>query len=212
MHPVLHENGSVAAEGRLTTAASLACRRFGPFALDPAAAVLSRDGRRIELRPCAFHLLSYLVEHAGRVVRRDELFEQVWRGVFVGDGVLTQSIWEVRKALGEAGRQQRFIRTARGSGYRFTADVLCDASPEQAGGPISTMPLVAAYDDIIASARLLGAIELEVQARLDRAACLLAGARGRDDAARVAEATMQRLRAALAEARASRSARPTPEA
>lgn len=179
------------------------CRRFGPFALDPAAAVLFRDGRRIELRPCTFQLLAYLVEHAGRVVSRDELFEQVWRGVYVGDGALTQSIWEVRKALGEAGRQQRFIRTVRGSGYCLVAAVHHD-SPEQEHAAPPPIPLVAAYDDIIASARLLGAIEIEIQARLDRAACLIAG-HNRHDAARTAEVTMQRLRDALAAGRESRS-------
>lgn len=182
----------------------LACRRFGPFALDPAAAVLLHDGRRIELRPCPFQLLAYLVEHAGRVVSRDELFEQVWRGVYVGDGALTQSISEVRKALGEAGRHQRFIRTVRGSGYCLVAAVHHDA-PERECTAAPPVPLVAAYDDIIASARLLGVIELEIQARLDRAACLIAG-HNRHDAARTAEVTMQHLRAALAAGRASRNA------
>jgi len=170
-------------ERRLATPVTSACRRFGPFALDPGTAVLSRDGRRIELRPCTFHLLSYLVDHAGRVVGRDELFEQVWRGVFVGDGALTQSIWEVRKALGEAGRHPRFIRTVRGSGYCFTAGVRREASPQRDSVATSSVPLVAAYDDIIASARLLGVAELEVQARLDRAACLIACAHSRHSSA-----------------------------
>jgi DNA-binding winged helix-turn-helix (wHTH) protein len=194
--------------------------RFGDFVLDVRAAEVTRGGERVELRPCTFHLLAYLVANAGRVVSRDELFDRIWPDVSVSDGALTQSIWEVRRALGEAGREQHFIRTVRGSGYCFSALVHVEqpvdepgggaevtqtrarlrpssadrpASSERASTPTSVAELsrvlrrrvrsasgveqigtlLAASDDLIAVAQRLGLTEVEVDARLARAACLL---------------------------------------
>src|SRR5882762_9142823 len=62
-----------------------------------------------------------LLEHAGAVVEREEFFRRVWRENAVEDGNLTQTIFILRKLLGDP--DQRVIVTLPGRGYMFTAPV-----------------------------------------------------------------------------------------
>lgn len=48
---------------------------FEPFLLDTGCCELLRDGQPVELRPKAFAMLVYLIEHAERVVLRQELLD-----------------------------------------------------------------------------------------------------------------------------------------
>jgi TolB-like protein/DNA-binding winged helix-turn-helix (wHTH) protein len=76
-----------------------------------------RDGAgvRIELRNRSFGVLRHLSTNAGRVVTKDELLEANWPGVTVTEDSLTQCISEIRRALGDAGRD--LIRTVPRRGY-----------------------------------------------------------------------------------------------
>jgi pimeloyl-ACP methyl ester carboxylesterase/DNA-binding winged helix-turn-helix (wHTH) protein/class 3 adenylate cyclase len=96
---------------------------FGRFRLDPASGQLYGDSRPIPLAPKALSLLEYLVERPGRLVKKSELLDAVWPGVFVADGALKVCIREIRRALGDDAQSPRFIETAHRRGYRFIADV-----------------------------------------------------------------------------------------
>lgn len=96
---------------------------FDPFELDVARVELRKDGRPVALEPQVFGLLAFLVEHRDRLVSRDEIFENVWDGRVVTDSALTSRIKSARKALGDDGKAQRFIKTIHGQGFRFVADV-----------------------------------------------------------------------------------------
>jgi DNA-binding winged helix-turn-helix (wHTH) protein/predicted ATPase len=97
--------------------------RFGRFQLDPESACLWEGEQHLTLRPKTFDLLVYLVEHAGELVRKETLLEAVWPDTVVADGVLTTSMGELRKALGETAKQPQFIATVHRRGYRFIAPV-----------------------------------------------------------------------------------------
>lgn len=97
--------------------------RFGPFELDLARVELRKDGQSLPLEPQVFTLLAFLVEHRERVVSRDEIFEKVWDGRVVSDSALSSRIKSARKALGDDGKTQRFIRTTHGQGFRFVAEL-----------------------------------------------------------------------------------------
>ena len=58
-------------------------RHFGPFRLDSASRVLTRDGTVVPLAPRTFDLLVVLVTSNGRLLTKDELLRVVWRGVNV---------------------------------------------------------------------------------------------------------------------------------
>jgi len=96
--------------------------RFGRYVIDGERRELTCDGKEIMLQPQAFSLLVYLAEHSGRVVSKDELFEKVWRGKIVGDSTLNSRINALRRALGDDGNSQKFIKTLPRQGYRFVAD------------------------------------------------------------------------------------------
>lgn len=103
--------------------------RFERFELDERLRELRRNGVRIKLDRKPMALLRYLIEHRDRVVPKAELLRQVWPGVAVSDDALQTAVRDLRRALGERGRQPGLIQTFRGDGYRFTADVRRTAAP-----------------------------------------------------------------------------------
>ena len=99
-----------------------AAYRFDGFVLDPGRGVLrAEDGGELALRPKAFALLRHMVEHAGRLVDRDELMQAVWPGVFVSDDSIAQCVKEIRRALGD--HEQRILRTLPRRGYLLAVPV-----------------------------------------------------------------------------------------
>ncbi len=52
--------------------------RVGGLELDRLAHTLTRDGKDIPLQPREYRLLEYLMRHAGQVVTRTMLLENVW--------------------------------------------------------------------------------------------------------------------------------------
>jgi DNA-binding winged helix-turn-helix (wHTH) protein/predicted ATPase len=104
--------------------------RFGRFQLDRESACLWEGEQRLTLRPKTFDLLVHLVEHAGELVRKETLLETVWPDTVVADGVLTTSMGELRKVLGETAKQPQFIATVHRRGYRFIAPVTPVDTPE----------------------------------------------------------------------------------
>jgi TolB-like protein len=93
---------------------------FGRYRLDLRRGLTS-GAREIRLTPKALALLSYLAEHPGEVVAKDELFAAVWPETTVGDAALVTCIQELRKALHDDARQPRYIETLHRRGYRFIA-------------------------------------------------------------------------------------------
>jgi DNA-binding winged helix-turn-helix (wHTH) protein/predicted ATPase len=98
--------------------------RFNPFRLDPVNVRLWRGKQVITLTPKAFAVLCYLVEHAGQLVTKDALLTAVWPEIYVSEGVLSECVREVRKALGDTPQAPRFIETVHRRGYRFIGKVV----------------------------------------------------------------------------------------
>jgi len=75
-------------------------------------------GREVRLEPQAFDVLAYLAERRGRVVRKEELRDEVWSDRFVGDSALTTRIKAVRRAVGDDGSRQAIVHTVPWEGLR----------------------------------------------------------------------------------------------
>ncbi len=58
---------------------------FAECILDTRLYTLCRGGTTMRLRPKAFHVLQYLLEHRDHVVSKDELCTHVWPGQFISD-------------------------------------------------------------------------------------------------------------------------------
>jgi DNA-binding winged helix-turn-helix (wHTH) protein len=95
--------------------------RFGDFVLIPALFELRHLSRPVPVAPKVFDLILYLVENRGRVVTHADLHAQLWRGVSVTDSSLAYTVMAARRALGDQGSSQRFIRNVRKRGYCFVA-------------------------------------------------------------------------------------------
>ncbi|HET9156088.1 MAG TPA: winged helix-turn-helix domain-containing tetratricopeptide repeat protein [Myxococcaceae bacterium] len=96
---------------------------FGDCVLDLDRRELSRRGRSIPTGPQVFDLLVYLVTNRERVVSKDDLLASVWSGRIVSDSTLASHINAVRKAIGDSGEEQRFLRTVARKGFRFVGEV-----------------------------------------------------------------------------------------
>jgi len=97
--------------------------RFGPFRLNPAERLLLRDGQPVPVTPKVFDTLVALVEHHGRLLKKDELIGKLWPDATVEEDNLTHNISALRKALGDDRNSARFIETVPRLGYRFVAEV-----------------------------------------------------------------------------------------
>jgi TolB-like protein len=92
------------------------------------------SGARIELRNRSFGVLRHLATNAGRVVSKDELLAANWPGVTVSEDSLTQCISEIRRLLGESGRD--LIRTLPRRGYMIvSAERTVRATADASNGP-----------------------------------------------------------------------------
>jgi two-component system, OmpR family, response regulator len=80
-----------------------------------------RGGQAIELLPREYRLLEYLMRHAGRVVTRTMLFEEVWGYHYDPQtNVIDVHMGRLRRKLEQGGLPQ-IIHTVRGSGYVLRA-------------------------------------------------------------------------------------------
>src|SRR5262245_40018662 len=96
------------------------------------------DGTRRELRvgsalvsvePQVFDLLEFLICNRDRVVSRDDLVASVWAGRVVSDSAIAARINAVRRAIGDDGERQRWIRTVARKGFRFVGEVREEPGP-----------------------------------------------------------------------------------
>ena len=111
---------------------------FGPFVLNVADRLLSKNGSPISLAPKAFDVLVVLVEKSGSLVSKEDLIERVWQGAFIEEGNIPVNVSAVRRALGDNISHPIYVATVPTQGYRFIAPVKAlNTSPkEQPANPI----------------------------------------------------------------------------
>ena len=104
---------------------------FDGFTVDLGSRLLLRGNRQVALTPKAFDTLAVLLERPGEVLPKERLLERVWPDTFVEEGILTQNIYTLRKALQEAGGMRSYIETVPRRGYRFVEPVAAREAPEE---------------------------------------------------------------------------------
>jgi pimeloyl-ACP methyl ester carboxylesterase/DNA-binding winged helix-turn-helix (wHTH) protein len=97
---------------------------FDNSILDTSVRELSVAGAAVKIEPKVFDLLLHLIENRDRVVSKDELLAAVWDGRFISESAVSSAVKSARKALGDDGRSQRYVRTMHGHGFRFIAPVV----------------------------------------------------------------------------------------
>ncbi len=96
---------------------------FDEYSLDSERRELRRGDHVVAVEPQVFDLLEHLIRNRGRVVDKDELIAEVWRGRIVSESTLSSRITAVRHAVRDSGAEQRLIRTLARKGFRFVGSV-----------------------------------------------------------------------------------------
>lgn len=89
-------------------------------------ACLWRGTRRIALRPKDCAVLQALMACPGQLVLKETLLQAAWPEVYVSEGVLKDSIYRLRRALGEHGSRSCMIETVPRQGYRLLHSIPLD--------------------------------------------------------------------------------------
>jgi DNA-binding response OmpR family regulator len=88
--------------------------------LDHAARRAWFDGQPLDLRTREYDLLSFLAEHAGQVLTRNTLLDQVWGSVeYIDERTVDVHVHRLRQKLAQINPDADPIQTERGIGYRF---------------------------------------------------------------------------------------------
>ncbi len=118
--------------------------RLGDWHVRPAEGLLESGDVERYLAPQQMAILELLADRQGRVVSKDEIFDEVWRGAVVEEGALPRCISEIRSALGDDARDPRYIRTVPKKGYRLIAPVevvpAAESMPPATAAPAVIMP------------------------------------------------------------------------
>jgi two-component system, OmpR family, response regulator len=96
--------------------------RVGELEMDLLARNVHRAGQEIELLPREFRLLEFLMRHAGQVVTRTMLLENVWDYHFDPQtNVIDVHVSRLRQKI-DKGFTKPLLQTVRGAGYRLSAE------------------------------------------------------------------------------------------
>jgi len=96
--------------------------KAGPLEMDLLSRNVTRQGRDIDLLPREFRLLEFLMRHAGQVVTRTMLLENVWDYHFDPQtNVIDVHVSRLRQKL-DKGFDKPLLQTVRGAGYRLTVE------------------------------------------------------------------------------------------
>ena len=120
---------------------------FDDFELTVDAHELRNSEGMVSVEPQVFSILIHLIANHERVVSKEELIEAIWDGRFISDSAVSSRIKSLRKALGDDGQTQKYIKTIHGRGFRFIGNVTA-LPPNGAAGAASSQPTKHEFQDI----------------------------------------------------------------
>lgn len=81
-------------------------------------------GQPIELPPKEFNILLYCAQNQGRILTKQQIYEEVWKEPYVyDDGNIMALISKLRKKIEPDPGTPTYIQTVKGIGYRFNRRV-----------------------------------------------------------------------------------------
>ena len=93
---------------------------FEDLVLDPEARTVTKGGKALEIKGKEFEILQYLMQHAGKVVDKNELVDRIW-GVYsdTEPNALNVYIRWLREKIEEDPKDPKYIRTVWRVGYKL---------------------------------------------------------------------------------------------
>ena len=89
----------------------------GPLQLDLLTRIVSRDERKIDLRPREFSLLEFMMRRKGQVLTREMLFKEVWNYKFVPESNLVDVHMGRLRSKIDHREERPMIFSIRGRGF-----------------------------------------------------------------------------------------------
>ena len=97
--------------------------QLGPFELDPSKYLFTKNKEQVELTTLEFALMKLLMQHAGHVLKRDDILSSVWgEEVYVTPRTVDTHIANLRKKIEDDPEKSHWITGIRGVGYKFNSE------------------------------------------------------------------------------------------
>lgn len=90
--------------------------KVGDIEINTSSLTVSKKGEPVALSTREFQLLQYLMENAGKVLTREQIFAHVWDTEFGDIGTVAVNIKSVRDKIDP---ENEYIKTVWGVGYKF---------------------------------------------------------------------------------------------
>ena len=91
---------------------------FGDLSLNLSAREVNLQGQRLDFSAPEYDMLAYLAKHAGSIISRDQLFQQLRNIEYDGQNRFVDiTMSHIRRKLGDGAN--RYLKTVRGKGYLF---------------------------------------------------------------------------------------------
>ncbi len=101
-------------------ATAAAVHRIGPLEVDTLSREARLEGALLPLTRLEFDLLETLARHAGQVLSREQLLDQVWGYDYYGDArAVDSAVKRLRAKFRKVGGDPDVVSTVRGVGYRL---------------------------------------------------------------------------------------------
>ena len=92
----------------------------GDLVLDKDSVTVTAAGKPVPLTAREFHILTLLMEHPKKVFTREQLYQQVWEGAYMGDdNTVNVHISNLRAKLAKASPTE-YIKTVWGIGFKMS--------------------------------------------------------------------------------------------
>ncbi len=92
------------------------CIRVGDIEIDTGSFEVKKAGKTVPFSTREFQLLQYLMENAGKVLTREQIFGHVWDTEFGDIGTVAVNIKSIRDKIDP---DNTYIKTVWGVGYKF---------------------------------------------------------------------------------------------
>jgi two-component system alkaline phosphatase synthesis response regulator PhoP len=94
--------------------------QIGPFELDPSKYLFTKNAEPVQLTTIEFSLMKLLMQHAGHVLKRDDILHSIWGDeVYVTSRTVDTHIANLRRKIEDDLDQSHWITGIRGVGYKF---------------------------------------------------------------------------------------------
>jgi DNA-binding winged helix-turn-helix (wHTH) protein len=129
---------------------------FGEFEFDEKAMQLRRGGILVSIHGQCLDLLVLMLDSAGQLITREEIKRTLWPDSNVDfEHSLDVLVNRLRMALGDSGKNARYIQTVPKKGYRFVEQVRHVPSGYEASSNFSWARSLARYASIAIVAALI---------------------------------------------------------